>query len=116
MTRVKRGVTAHRKREKVLKQTKGFRWRRKTNERAAKEALLHAYTHAFRGRKQRKRDFRTLWQTRINAAVRQQGTTYSKFMNDLKKSKIELNRKMLSELAANDPKVFSKILAEASSK
>jgi large subunit ribosomal protein L20 len=116
MTRVKRGVTAHRKREKVLKQTKGFRWRRKTNERAAKEALLHAYTHAFRGRKQRKRDFRSLWQVKINAAVRQHGSTYSKFINDLKKGNIELNRKMLADLAVNDPKVFNKILAEVSAK
>lgn len=116
MTRVKRGVTAHRKREKVLKQTKGFRWRRKTNERAAKEALLHAWSHAFRGRKQRKRDFRSLWQVKVNAAVRAQGSTYSKFIGDLKKQNITINRKMLADLAVNDPKVFSKILAEATAK
>ncbi|OGY59710.1 MAG: 50S ribosomal protein L20 [Candidatus Colwellbacteria bacterium RIFCSPLOWO2_01_FULL_48_10] len=116
MTRVKRGVRAHQRREKVLKATKGFRWRRKTNERTAREANLHAMVHAYRGRKQRKRDFRTLWQTRLNAAVRAEGTNYSKFIAAIKKNGILLNRKMLSELAADHPKAFSAILKEVASR
>lgn len=114
MTRVKRGVRAHQRREKVLKATKGFRWRRKTNERTAREAHLHAMVHAYRGRKQRKRDFRALWQVRLNAVARENGLTYSKLIAGLKKSGISLNRKMLSELAAENPKVFSVILSQVS--
>lgn len=111
MTRVKRGVVATRKREKVLAQTKGFRWRRKTNERAAKEALVHAWAHSFRGRKQRKRDFRSLWQVKVGAAVRANGGSYSKFIASLKKANIALNRKMLADLAENNPAIFKKIVA-----
>lgn len=110
MTRVKRGKTAHKKREKILKYTKGYRWGRKSKERAAKEALLHAWTHAFRGRKQKKRDYRALWQTQINAAVRPYGLTYGKFIAGLKKQKIILDRKVLADLAQNEPKVFEKIV------
>lgn len=113
MSRVKRGVNANRKRKKILKYTKGFRWDRKTKERAAKEALLHAWTHAFSGRKQKKRDFRTLWNVRINAAARDNGTTYSKLINKLKLANIKLDRKILSSLAQQEPKVFAKILAAA---
>lgn len=113
MSRVKRGVNANRKRKKILKYTKGFRWDRKTKERAAKEALLHAWTHAFSGRKQKKRDFRTLWNVRINAAARENGTTYSKLINKLKLANIKLDRKILSALAQQEPKVFAKILAAA---
>src|ERR1700687_4766782 len=103
MPRVKRGVNAHKHREKTLKQTKGFRWGRKSKERAAKEALLHAWSEAFRGRKQKKRDFRALWNVRINAGVREHGLSYSKFIAGLKKNKIGLNRKMLAELADSEP-------------
>ena len=110
MTRVKRGVVAHKRRERVLAQTKGFRWRRKTNERTASEALVHAWAHAFRGRKQRKRDFRTLWNVKIGAAARENNTTYSKLIASLKKSKINLNRKMLADLAENHPEMFKKLV------
>lgn len=112
MPRVKRGVIAHKRREKILRYTKGFRWGRKSKERAAKEALLHAWTHAFRGRKQKKRDFRRLWNVRINAAVRAEGLTYSKFVAALKKKGMKLDRKILADLAVNEPQVFKKI-AEA---
>lgn len=110
MTRVKRGKTANKKRERILKYTKGFRWGRKSKERAAKEALLHAWSHAFRGRKEKKRNYRQLWQTQINAAVRTQGLSYSKFIVGLKKKNIIIDRKILADLAKNHPEVFQKIL------
>ncbi|MEK7114629.1 MAG: 50S ribosomal protein L20, partial [Patescibacteria group bacterium] len=93
MTRVKRGKTANKKRAKILKYTKGFKWGRKSKERAAKEALLHAWTHAFQGRKEKKRDYRRLWQTQLNAAARNHGLTYSKLIAGLKKQNILLDRK-----------------------
>ena len=110
MTRVKRGVVARRKRTKILKYTKGFRWSRKNKERAAKEALLHAWTHSFRGRKEKKRDFRRLWQVKINAGVREENLNYSKFINALKTKNIKLDRKILADLAEHEPKVFKKII------
>jgi len=110
MTRVKRGVNATRKRKKILKYTKGFKWDRKTKERAAREALLHAWTHEFMGRKKRKRDFRVLWQVKINAAVRPEGLSYSKFIAGLKKKNILLDRKMLADLAEHQPDIFKKII------
>ena len=110
MTRVKRGTTAHKKREKLLKLTKGFRWGRKSKERAAKEALLHALPRAFKGRKEKKRNFRQLWQVQINAGAREHGLSYSKLIAGLKKNKILLDRKILAELAKNEPKVFEKIV------
>ena len=113
MTRVKRGVIAHKKRERLLKYTKGFRWGRKSKERAAKEALLHAWTHAFRGRKQKKRDYRALWQVKISAAVRAEGLNYSKFIAALNKHKIGLDRKSLADLAEHEPIVFKKIVEVA---
>ena len=113
MTRVKRGTIANKKRAKILKYTKGFRWSRKSKERAAKEALLHAWTHAYHGRKEKKRNFRSLWQTQINAAVRQRGLSYSKFIDMLKKANIKLDRKVLSELAKTEPAIFDKIVAAA---
>jgi large subunit ribosomal protein L20 len=109
MTRVKRGVTAHKRRKKILKQTKGFKWGRKSKYRLAKDALKHAWTHAYRDRKRKKREFRRLWQIKINAASRQHGLTYSQFINGLKKAKIEIDRKILAELAEKRPGVFSKI-------
>lgn len=113
MTRVKRGIIAHKRREKILKYTKGFRWGRKSKERAAKEALLHAWTHAFRGRKEKKREYRRLWQTEINAGARINGMKYSSLIAGLKKKNILLDRKILADLAKNEPKVFSKIIEKA---
>ena len=112
MPRVKRGVNAHKHREKTLKYTKGFMWSRKSKERAAKEALLHAWTQAFRGRKEKKRDMRSLWTVKINAAVREDGISYSKFIAMLKKNKIELDRKILADLAEHEPAIFKKIVAK----
>lgn len=99
-----------------MKQTKGFKWGRKSKERAAKEALLHAYTHAFRDRKKRKGDFRKLWQIRINAASRESGLSYSKLINQLKKADVKINRKILATLAEKQPEVFKKIVEEAQNK
>lgn len=110
MTRVKRGVIAAKRRRNVLRYTKGFRWGRKSKERAAKEALLHAWSHAFRGRKEKKRDYRALWNVKINAAARQEGLTYGKFMHGLKLKHIQLDRKILADLAEHEPRVFKKIV------
>ena len=110
MTRVKRGKIATKKRREILKHTKGFRWGRKSKERAAKEALLHAWSHAFRGRKEKKRDYRALWQVQINAGARLAGLTYSKLISGLKKQNIIIDRKILADLAKNEPKVFEKIV------
>jgi len=110
MTRVKRGILSRKKRTKILKYTKGFRWDRKSKERAAREALLHAWTNAYHGRKEKKRIYRQLWQVQINAAVRKGGLSYSKFINQLKKANIKLDRKVLAELAKNHPTVFEQIL------
>jgi len=112
MSRVKRGKNATRKRKKILKYTKGFRWGRKSKERAAKEALLHAWTHQFMGRKKRKRDFRRLWQVKIGAAVKAEGLSYSRFMGGLKKQNIALDRKILADLAEHQPDIFKKVLAK----
>jgi len=110
VVRVKRGVIAHKKREKLLRYTKDFMWGRKSKERLAKEALLHAWSHAFIGRKQKKRNFRRLWQTKINAAARKGGLSYQQFMSGLKKKNIELDRKILAELAEKKPAIFQKII------
>jgi large subunit ribosomal protein L20 len=113
MSRVKRGTTAHKKREKVLKKTKGFRWGRKNKERAAKEALLHAESRMFRGRKEKKRNFRSLWTVRLNAAARENGTTYSKLIAAMKKNNIELDRKVLSDMAQHHADVLKKVIEKA---
>ena len=110
MTRVKRGVTAHKKREKLLRYAKGFKWSRKSKERAAREALLHAWSYQFKSRKLKKRDFRKLWNVQINAASRASGLSYNKFIAGLKKKKIELDRKILAALAEKEPQIFSKII------
>jgi len=110
MPRVKRGTIAHKKREKLLKLTKGYRWGRKSKERAAKEALLHALSRQFRGRKEKKRTFRQLWNVQINAAARDSGMKYSILIPALKKHNIKLDRKILAELARNEPAVFKKII------
>lgn len=110
MTRIKRGVAANKRRKNVLKRTKGFDNRRSTNFIAAKEALLHADTYAYRDRRNRKRDMRSIWLQRANAALRENGTTWSKFAGILKKEKIEINRKMLSELAIKNAETFDKMV------
>ena len=112
MTRVKRGTLANKRRRKVLSQTKGFRWQRKSKERAAKEALLHAGRHAFHDRRKKKGNFRRLWNIKINAAARTTGVSYSVLINRLKKANIKLDRKSLATLAEHHPKVFSQILKE----
>jgi len=116
MVRIKRGKSAHKRRKKVLKYTKGFLWSRKTKYRLAKEAMMHAWTHAYRDRKKKKRNFRQLWQIKINAICRQNGITYSKFIYALKNKKIELDRKVLSQLAQKNPEIFKKILEKLKSK
>jgi len=112
MVRVKRGKSAHKRRKHLLKYTKGFRWGRKSKYRAAKEALLHAWTHAYYDRKAKKREFRKLWQTQINAACHQQNLSYSRFIYGLRQKNIGLDRKILADLAKNHPKIFEKIIAE----
>ena len=110
MVRVKRGKTARKRRKRLLKRAKGFRWGRKSKYRAAKEALLHAGKASFRDRRTKKRNFRRLWQIQINAACRQHGLSYSKFIHGLKEKKVELDRKILAELAKNHPKIFEQIV------
>ena len=112
MPRVKRGVTARARHKKVLDQAKGFRGRRKNVFRIAKEAVMKAGQYAYRDRRAKKREFRALWITRINAAVRECGLSYSVFMNGLKKASIEIDRKVLAEMAVNDAAAFSKIVEQ----
>jgi len=114
MTRVKRGNVARKRRKKILKLAKGFRGSHSTLFRTANQQVMKALRHAYRDRKKRKRDFRRLWITRINAAIRQHGMSYSKFMGYLKKSNIEINRKMLAQMAILDPDGFSKVAEIAS--
>lgn len=109
MVRIKRGKLHTKKRRKLWKYTKGYQWGRKTKRRAMKEALLHAWTHAFAGRKEKKRNFRKLWNVQINAASREHDLSYSKFIAGLKKNKIELDRKILADLAQNNPEIFAQI-------
>jgi len=110
MTRVKRGVSAHRKREKLLKQTKGYRWGRKSKERAARQANMKAMTYAYRDRKNKKRDMRRLWQIKINAGARVNNTTYSSLIHALKLKGVGLDRKILADLAENEPKTFAQVV------
>ncbi len=110
MSRVKRGKTSNKKRASILKLTKGFKWGRKSKERAAKEALLHALPRMFRGRKEKKREYRALWNVKINAGAREEGMTYGNFISALKKQNIRLDRKILADLAEHEPKVFKKIV------
>jgi len=113
MPRVKRGVTAHARHKKILKLAKGYRGRRKNVYRIAKQAVMKAGQYAYRDRRQRKRQFRALWITRINAAARECGLSYSVFMNGLKKASIEVDRKVLSDLAVFDKAAFAKIVEQA---
>jgi large subunit ribosomal protein L20 len=113
MPRVKRGVTARARHAKVLEQAKGFRGRRKNVFRVANQAVMKAGQYAYRDRRVRKREFRALWIARINAAARECGLSYSAFMNGLKKASIELDRKVLADLAVFDKAAFEKIAAQA---
>jgi large subunit ribosomal protein L20 len=112
MTRIKRGVAASKRRKNLLKRAKGFDNRRSTNFRQAREALLKADTYAYRDRRNKKRDQRALWLVRLGAALRDNGTTWSKFASVLKKQGIEVNRKMLSEMAIKTPASFDKMVLE----
>lgn len=108
--RIKRGVGHVKRRKNLLKQTKGFRWGRKSKIKLARVASLKAGVHAYRARKAKKRDFRSLWNIKINAAARQHGLSYSKFMHGLKLAKIDLDRKSLAYLAEFEPKIFEEIV------
>jgi large subunit ribosomal protein L20 len=112
MPRVKRGVTARARHKKVLKQSKGVRGRRGNVYRVAKQAVMKAGQYAYRDRRQKKRQFRSLWITRINAAVRELGMSYSAFMSGLKKANIEIDRKVLADLAVMDKPAFAKIAGQ----
>jgi large subunit ribosomal protein L20 len=110
MPRVKRGVIHSKNRRNILKQTKGYKWGRKKLIKLAKTAVNKAGAYAYRDRRAKKRTARALWQVQINAAAREHGLSYSKFMAGLKKAKIELDRKVLAELAQKQPKIFAKIV------
>jgi len=112
MPRVKRGTTHVKKRRKLLKQAKGYKWGRKKLIRLAKTAVIKAGAHAYIDRKKKKRNFRGLWQIKINAFVRGHGLTYSKFINVLHKHKIEIDRKILADLAVNNKKVLVNIIEQ----
>ena len=116
MTRVKRGVTSGRRHKAVFERTKGFRMTKRRLIKVAHEADLHAGQYAFAGRKNKKRDFRTLWITRISEAVKTQGLSYSKFIHLLSDKKVSLNRKTLAYLIVNQPSVFEKIVKEVQAK
>lgn len=113
MPRVKRGVTARARHKKVIAQAKGFRGRRNNVFRVAKQAVMRAGQYAYRDRRNKKRVFRALWITRINAAVREHGMTYSVFMNGLKKAAIEVDRKVLSDIAIFDKPAFQRFVEQA---
>jgi len=115
MSRIKSGKVTRKRHKKVLKQTKGFWGQRKNVFRRAKETLLRSMAYAFKGRKLKKRDFRALFISRIGAASEQNGMSYSQFMGGLKKANVELNRKMLSQIAIFEPEVFSKLVDIAKS-
>lgn len=116
MARVKRALNAHKKHKKILKLAKGYVGARSKKYRIANETVMRALRFAYIGRKLKKRDYRKMWIARINAAARMNGMSYSKFINGLKLSGIEINRKMLSELAINDAAAFSKLVAVAKEK
>src|SRR5579859_3367153 len=115
MARVKRGTTTHARHKKVLEQSKGFRGRTSTTYRAAKQRLEKSLQHAYRDRRNKKRDFRGLWIQRINAGVREHGMTYSQFIHGLKLAGLELDRKVLSDIAVREPEAFAAIVDNAKS-
>jgi len=110
MPRVKGAIIARKKRRKLLKEAKGYRWGRKSKERLAREALLHAYSHAFKDRKRKKREKRRLWIVKINAFLRQEDLTYKKFIHLLKEKNIKIDRKIFAQLAEEYPEIMKKIL------
>jgi len=114
MARIKGAVKAKKKHKRILKLARGYRGARSKQYRAAKQAVMRAMASAFAGRKQTKREFRRLWISRINAAARQHGLSYSQFMYGLKKAGVDINRKMLAELAVNDSSAFTKLAQVAS--
>lgn len=111
--RVKRGVTARKRHKKLIKQTKGMGHARRSSPRKAREAVIRAQSFAYRDRRTRKRDFRRLWVTRINAAAREHGLTYGQFTAKLKQADIKLDRKILAELAVNHPEAFAEVIKAA---
>lgn len=113
MARVKGGVTAHARHKKVLKKAKGYYGRRKNTFRAANAAVEKAGLYAYRDRKAKKRNFRSLWIVRINAAVREEGLTYSRFISGLAKAGIELDRKVMADIAMNEPAAFKGLISQA---
>ena len=113
MARVKGAMATRKRHKRVLKLAKGYRGAKSKLFRTAKQAVMKSLSYAYIGRKQKKRDFRRLWITRISAACKLNGTTYSKFMNGLKKAEIDINRKMLSEIAVADPKAFTELVEKA---
>ncbi len=113
MTRVKTAAAGHRRRKKTLKLARGYRGARSKLNRTARSAVMRAQAQAYRGRKQKKRDFRSLWITRIRAAVRREGLSYSRFMNLLKLGQITVNRKILAEMAVRHPEAFSSLVESA---
>ncbi|HEX6197249.1 MAG TPA: 50S ribosomal protein L20 [Jiangellaceae bacterium] len=113
MARVKRAVSAHKKRREVLEQASGYRGQRSRLYRKAKEQLLHSKAYEYRDRKKRKGDFRQLWITRINAASRSHGLTYNRFIQGLRLAEVEVDRKVLAELAVNDPTAFAALVETA---
>ncbi len=116
MARIKGGLNAKKKHNRVLKLAKGYRGARSKQYRVAKQSVMRALTSSFAGRKERKRQFRRLWIARINAAARLNGLSYSKFMHGLKLAEIDINRKMLSEMAISDPEGFASLVEVAKSK
>ena len=110
--RIKRGKIHLKRRKHLLERTRGFKWGRKSKVKLAKAAIFKAGEHAFADRRRKKREFRALWQIKINAVCRENGINYSQFINKLKKNKIELNRKILADLAENHKEVFGKIIEE----
>ncbi len=111
MTRVKGGVASKKRKKKVVKYAKGFKYGRKSKYRQAKEALTHSWSHAFKDRKRKKREKRNLWTVKINAASRELGLNYNQFISKLKKQNIVLDRKILAELAEKHPQIFKEIIA-----
>jgi len=113
MARIKRGTTANKRRKKILKETKGYRWGRKSKYKQAKQAFIKAKTYAYRDRRVKKREARRLWQIRIGAFCRSLGFPYSRFIHQLKEKNIEIDRKILNQLVQKKPEVMEKIVEEA---
>ena len=111
--RVKRGVTAHKRHKKIRKSTKGMTHAHTSSVRRGRQAVVRSLQYSYRDRRNKKRSFRSLWNIRINAAARENGTTYSKLIAGLKKANIQLDRKILAELAVNEPKAFSEVVKSA---